>query len=119
MIKFLFGKMINDLVTKEVAREAVKINANIDTTDDKIKQHCVNLVESLFSEESPSNTYVQQHWSMHGIWRKTAKGHLEHGVADRVIAHMEETEKQRVDEKLAGEEFIDGIVERILKKQIK
>lgn len=107
MIKILFGKMISELVAKEVAKE-----------DDKIKQHCVTLIKSLFTKDAPTESYVSYGW-VNGYYRKTAKGELEKGVADIVTQNMVDNESKRIDDKLAGEDFIDSIVDRILKKQIK
>ena len=107
MIKFLFGKMINELVAKEVAKE-----------DDKVKQHCVTLVKSLFDENAPTERYIRYGW-VNGYYEKTAKGEMEQGIANIVIESMKANEGKRIDEKLAGEEFIDSIVERIRNKQIK
>lgn len=118
MIKFLFGKMINELVAKEVAKEVAKINQDIDTTDDKIKEHCGKLIKFLFSDEVNDEAYVSYGWG-HGGFRKIVKGELKDGIADIVISKLEREQKEKVDEHLKGEEFIDGIVERILKKQIK
>ena len=114
MIDFLFGKYIK----AEVAKEVAKINSIIDTTDDKIKQHCVTLIKSMFSDEAPVESYVSYGW-VQGYFRKTAKGELEQGVANIVTTNMIDNESKRVDDKLAGEEFIDSIVERIRNKQIK
>jgi hypothetical protein len=114
MINFLFGKYIR----AEVAKEVAKINSSIDAVDDKIKQHCVTLIKSMFSDEAPIESYVSCGW-VSGYFRKNAKGELEQGVANIVTKNMIENESNRVNAKLAGEEFIDGIVERIRNKQIK
>ena len=115
MINFLFGKYIRAEVSKEVSKEVAK---EVAKENDKIKKHCGKLVKFLFSDEAPNKEYQDYGWGA-GDFRRTVKGELKDGIADIVISKIEQEQSKKVYEHLNGEEFIDGIVERILKKQIK
>jgi uncharacterized glyoxalase superfamily metalloenzyme YdcJ len=105
MIKSLFRKMISELVSEEMRKR-----------DYEIKLHCATLVKSIFSEDAPTGGFEYLGWDAY--YKRTAKGVLEKGVAEIVTKNMKNSERERIKEQIAGEEFIDSIVSRILKKQI-
>lgn len=110
MIKFLFGKFI----AKEVAKE---MDSYRSLMVEKVNDCCVDIIRYMFSEEAPKEDCC---WSLlgRGFYRKTIKGELENGVVESVVKEMSGRERARVQDMVQGEEFIDGIVERIRKKQI-
>lgn len=82
----------------------------------KVKLYCENYIEFLFCEDKSLETRFD--FGSVDI-RYTVKGNLNNGIAAIARDTTIETQTEIIKDVIRGEKFIDDIVERILKKQVK
>ena len=117
MIKFLFRKMINEMVTKEVTAQ---LDSYSRSQDVKIKDYCHEYLTELFKEKE-ENTRGNVNLFSRGFdynTRETLRDRLKLGVAKIVLADIKSQQSFIVDRQIKSEDFIDSIVKRIRDKQI-
>ena len=108
---------IKEELKKELKEElkeelAEKIKAKV---VGEIKTVCAKLVFLLFSESKDTEL---KHYGWNTIEIKTLRGNLKDSAADGAIERFNREYEEKVKGFISGEDFIDLVVERILKKQL-
>ena len=120
MFRFLFGKLIGAVVKEQIGYviddaldvRLERILALADKNDKYILGIIQDEINSLFNDKAKDASH-----SMYGA-HTTINGKLKDKVADIVMANIKEGEKKRLDELMAGDEILDKVVARILRKQL-
>ena len=111
MFKRIINKKIAEIKAEIKGEIKYEIKAEIRS---ELKDICRDLVYEMFDKEG----YLQ-HW---GIDFHTRIPTLRKNITDAVIANVrvqfDEIYKSRAKSFIAGEDFIDSVVERIQKKQL-
>jgi hypothetical protein len=109
MFEKIFRKLISDI--KEELIKEIRDNA---------KDICREMIEELLLERDEEEyAYFEAGGSYFTREkRKTMVGVLKDGIKKKVMAEMEESIKIKTMEHIRGEDFIDSVVDRILRKQI-
>ena len=115
MIKFLFGKMINEMVTKEVTAQ---LDSDSRSQDVKIKDYCHEYLTELFKEKEENTRGKVGVYFFDYNFRTTLRDQLKSGVAKMVLDDIKNQQSIIVDDQIKSEDFIDSIVKRIRDKQI-
>lgn len=84
----------------------------------KVIHEVAQLLRFMFSDQEPEGWYKEYSWAA-GAYRGKIKDDLTEGLADLVVSKLKKSQKEDVIEYLKDEEFIDSIVDRIRKKQLK
>lgn len=111
MIKFLLGNVISELVAKELEKERVDI-------DKKINERCGELIISLFDETEPLFIYDTNNRVL-DTQKRTVKGQVVRAVTAAALDALTQDEVERINKLIGSEGFIDDIVSRINRKQVK
>jgi len=112
MIKFLFGKLIAEIVAKEVEKE-------ISGIDENVSRHCREAIGRIFSDKNDIEIVMHED----ACWGAYNRHTLVKVISDKIHIKIKEDEESRVKEAvsklISGEKLIDDIVDRINRKQIK
>lgn len=111
----MFNKKINRAVL-DVNEIKAEIKAEIkDEIKDEIKELCQGLVAELFGDMRDQYE-ILYYWNKETI--KTLGGELKDRMVAAARSEFDELYKTRAKSFIAGEKFIDSVVERIHKKQL-
>jgi aminopeptidase N len=99
-------ELVKDVYEK--SREEIKLRVK-----ERVEATCADIVVELLSDEADIKNYFHSYATV-----ETVAGSLRNGIAKKVAQDFSEKQNRIALDYIAGEEFIDKVIERINKKQL-
>ncbi len=112
MFKWLVGKVKEEIlgeIQPRIKREAERVRK------EEVLDSCKEVLEALLNEKS-DNTEVFRWFGTVNV--KNLRKEIKDSVLEFCVEELKKNEKERIGKFIAGEEFIDSIVDRINRKQL-